>query len=170
MLQGDMVMTGSGPAAIPPMAEMEAKPDTDVIETRFGKVTVYRKHPILFSKGILGMPDRTEFCLTKFPSPKMARFKMLQSLEDDALSFITLPVDNNNPIFDAADLTQAAQELEISANELTVLLIVSVHREPKGIRLSVNARAPLLMNAVKRTAVQHVFASGKYNIRHMLAL
>lgn len=169
MLQGEMVMKGSGSPAMPPMAPTDAKPETDVIDTRFGKVTVYRKNPILFPNGILGMPDRSEFCLTNFPSPKMARFKMLQSLEDDALSFITLPIDNNNPIFDAADLAQAAQELNIPAAELTVLLIVSVHRESSGVRLSVNARAPLLVNAMKRTAVQHVFASSKYNIRHMLA-
>jgi flagellar assembly factor FliW len=167
MLHGEMVMTGSGPAI---MAQMAQKPESEVIDTRFGKVTVSRKNPITFPNGLLGMPDKSEFCLTGFPSEKMARFTLLQSLEDNALSFITLPLDTQNPIFEAADLDQAAKDLEIPLKALTILLIVSVHRDPSGAKLSVNARAPIFVNAEKRTATQYVFGTNKYNIRHMITL
>jgi len=169
MMHGEMLMTGSGPAMMP-QSVPAGKPETEVVETRFGKVTIYRKNPIIFPNGLLGLPDKSEFCLTGFPTEKMARFKLLQSLEDSGLSFITLPLDTQNPIFEAGDLEQAAKDLDIPNEQFTILLIVSVHRENGGVKLSVNARAPIFVNAAKRTATQYVFASNKYSIRHMITL
>src|SRR5690554_4772706 len=97
MYQGERLMTGSGPAVMN-QPEMPEAAGADRIETRFGQVRVYRNQPIIFPTGMLGMPEKNQFCLTTLPSPKMARFKLLQSLEDDTLSFLTLPVDVANPI------------------------------------------------------------------------
>lgn len=162
-------MTGSGPAVMNPSA-MEEPSASEVVDTRFGKVTIYRKNPIVFPNGLLGMPDKMQFCLTSFPSAKMARFKLLHSLEDSTLSFITLPVDLDNPIVDRVDMEQAARDLDIPLDQLAVLLVVSVHREAAGVKLSVNARAPIFTHAVRRTATQHVFSNAKYNIRYPLSL
>jgi flagellar assembly factor FliW len=170
MLHGEVIMTGSGPAVVSQAMQAANKPETEVFDTRFGKITVSHKNPIVFPNGLLGIPDKSNFCLTNFPSEKMARFKLLQSLEDSALSFITLPLDVQNPIYETVDMEQACKDLSVPANELTLLLIVSVHREASGVKLSVNARAPIMVHASKRTASQYVFASNKYNIRHMLSL
>lgn len=168
MLRGEVAMTGSGPAVLS-QAQPEAQ-DSDVIDTRFGKVQLYRRQPIVFPTGLLGLPDKLQFCLTNFPSPKMARFKLLQSLEDLTLSFITLPLDFANPIIERADMEQAARDLDIPVDQLATLLIVSVHREGGVTRLSVNARAPIFMHAAKRVAAQHVFSNTKYDIRRMITL
>ena len=161
------MMTGSNPAVLnQPMPEAES----DVIDTRFGKVQLYRRQPIVFPNGLLGMPDKGQFCLTNFPSEKMVRFKLLQSLEDLALSFITLPVELANSILEQADMEQAAHDLDIPADQLITLLIVSVHREPSGTRLSVNARAPIFMHAGKRLATQFVFPHIKYDLRRLITL
>lgn len=172
MYQGDVLMTGSGKAVISPaaMAAKEGAPAAvEQVDTRFGKVTISRANPIIFPSGLLGMPDKVEYALTGFPSEKFERFKLLQSLDDLSLSFITLPVEVNNGIIAREDLMQAAGDLAIPEEHLGVLLIVSVHREVNGVRLSVNARAPVLMHATKRAAYQYVFASSKYNIRHMIS-
>jgi flagellar assembly factor FliW len=166
MLQGEYRMTGSGSAMVG--HPMVAQADPEVIESRFGPVTIHASQPIVFTSGLLGMPDKTHFCLTHFPSEKMARFKLLQSLDDHTLSFITLPVDIQNPVIDRADLEQAALELNIPTDSLAVLLITSVHRESGAPRLSVNARAPLLMHADRRIASQYVFSHTKYLIRQPL--
>lgn len=173
MHQGELRMTGTGTAVVNPTALLaadaaDAKPET--VETRFGKVTISRANPIMFPSGLLGMPDKLSYALAKFPSAKFDRFKLLQSLDDDTLGFITLPLDVQNGIIARDDLLQAASDLSIPEQHLGVLLIVSVHRETSGVRLSVNARAPVLMHAEKRTAYQYVFASNKYNIRHPIAL
>lgn len=174
MYQGEFRMTGSGTAVLMQAAmdvqQREAQlPETETVDTRFGKVTVFRRNPIVFPNGVLGMPDKFQFCLTNFPAEKLARFKLLQSLDDLQLSFITLPLELENTIIERADLEQAAKDLDIATDQMALLLIVSVHRESSGVKLSVNARAPILMNAARRIAHQYVFASSKYDIRHMVS-
>lgn len=171
MLNGELRMTGSG-SAIPMQPEVAGNnaQDQEWVETRFGRVRLQRDNPIIFPNGMLGLPDRMKFCLTRFPSEKMARFMLLQSLDDPGLSFITLPLDLKNTILAEEDVLQAARDLEIAPEALAMLLVVSVHREQAGVRLSVNARAPVLVNARTRTAAQFVFSSNKYEIRHLITL
>jgi flagellar assembly factor FliW len=173
MYQGEFRMTGNGPAVLMQAAldiqQQEAQsPETETVQTRFGEVTIYRRNPIIFPNGMLGMPDKFQFCLTSFSGEKLARFKLLQSLDDMQLSFITLPLDIDNPIIEAADLQQAARDLEIPLEQMAVAVIVSVHRESGVVKLSANARAPLLMNVARRIAHQYVFGSSKYDIRHLI--
>lgn len=141
----------------------------DEIETRFGKVRMKRDNPIQFPKGLLGMPDKQNFCLIDFPIEKFREFKLLQSLDDANLSFITLPVATDNRIIEKSDIEVSCKELGFPEHETTLLLIVSVHRELKRIRLSCNARAPLFIHAAKRQAQQYVLHNNKYLVRHMLS-
>ncbi len=140
----------------------------DFIETRFGRVQVRRDKPVVFPKGMLGIPGRCHYALLEFPLKKFADFKLLQSLEDDDLSFITLPLDVDNPIIDRADLENACKELGFPLEDTAILLVVSVHREMENVRLSANARAPLFVNAPRRLAEQYVLHNNKYLVRHMI--
>lgn len=169
MNEQEIRMTGTGPAAMPPQA-MTQPGDGEIIETRFGKVAVQRKNPLVFPNGLLGMPDKFEYCLTNFPSEKLARFKLLQSLDDIELSFITLPVDIDNAIIERRDIDLACKDLQLSTDTLTLLLIVTVHRAGNNVRLSVNARAPIFVDTPRRVATQYVFHNNKYQIQHMITL
>lgn len=140
----------------------------ETIKTRFGEITVDIGKTILFARGLLGMPDKHRFVVTNFPNPKMQQFMLLQSLDDTNLSFITLPIDVKNNIIDYPDITTALQELQLSENSVAVLLIVNVHRSLEQVKLSVNARAPLFVEADHRIGVQHVFQQDRYNVQHML--
>ena len=168
LAQGDYRMTGSGPAVLSQAAAEIA--DTEVIDTRFGKVAIYRDRPIVFANGLLGMPDKSQFCLTNLPGEKLSRFTLLQSLEDLKLSFITLPVGLDNPVIAREDLEQAAKDINIPSADLVTLLIVTVHRGDGSVKLSVNARAPIFVHAERRHATQYVFPHTKYDIRHTIAL
>ena len=172
MYQGEFRMTGSQTAVLMQASEAAKKSEEaagapETIKTRFGEVTVYRNSPIIFPAGMLGIPDKFQFCLTHFPQEKLANFKLLQSLEDDNLSFITLPLDlNNNTMIDKEDLHKAADDLNVPHDALGVLVVVSVHRDALGaMKLTANLRAPLLIDTVRRLAHQHVFSSSKYDIR-----
>lgn len=169
MLHGEMVMTGSGPAVIG-QSMLSGASEAEEIDTRFGRVTVNPRQAIFFTNGLLGMPDKNSFCLTHFPSEKMARFKLLQSLDDVSLSFITLPVDIKNPLIERADLEQAAKDLEMKLEHVAVLLVVTVHRESGAARISVNTRAPILIDSARKLAAQYVFPHAKYMIRQPLSL
>jgi len=142
--------------------------EPEIIDTRFGKIMLRRDKPISFPRGLLGMPDKFHFFLTEFPSEKLNRFKLLQCLDDYKLSFITLPLDLQNGILTAEDLAVASREVGILPENLAILLIVSVHRNPEKVTLSVNARAPVLIDSAARVAVQHVFQSDKYKVQHII--
>ena len=142
--------------------------EPEVVDTRFGKITLQKQNPIAFPRGMLGMPDKFHFFLTDFPSEKLYKFKLLQCLDDYAFSFITLPLSLQNGIFTPEDIATACHELRLKVENVVILLVVSVHRTPGKVSLSVNARAPLLIDSSTRIAAQHVFQSDKYKVQHYI--
>jgi flagellar assembly factor FliW len=141
-----------------------------VIDTRFGKLTVTYDKPILFEKGLLGMSEKTQYCLLDFPVKKFAQFKLLQSLEDTKLSFITLPLQADNEFINKEDVQQACDDLQIPLEDLTILLVVTVQRAQELVSLSVNARAPIFIHSEKRFAEQYVLRNNAYEVRQPLSL
>lgn len=140
----------------------------EVVQTRFGEVRIDVSKAVYFPKGLLGMPDRPHFVLANFPGEKMPQFKLLQSLDELALSFITLPLDLANPIIEEADALRACADLEIVPQDLALLLVVSVHRSPNAVRITANARAPIMIDAARRAGVQYVFQHDKYKVQHVI--
>lgn len=170
MHYGEMNMTGTGPAMMPPPPPPTPLPANMTIASRFGAITVSPAAAIFFPNGLLGIPQRGLFCLAEFPSEKMRRFSILQSIEDHALAFITLPIDPVNPLIAQADIAQAAADLSIAMDDLLVLLVVSVKRENNVAKVTVNARAPIMVRVSQRQATQYVFPHTKYEIRQPIAL
>lgn len=159
MLQQAARLTGG---ALSPTAVRE------ILKTRFGEISIDPASAVLFSRGLLGMPNKFRFALAQFPNPKMQQFMLLQSLEEEDLSFITLPLDLNNAILSADDIRIAAHDLQIPENNLALLLIASVHRSLDGLKLSVNARAPLLIDVERKIGAQYVFQHDHYKVQHPL--
>ena len=143
-------------------------PLPEKIQSRFGMITVDKAKAVLFPVGILGMPDKHNFVLTDFPNPKLGQFKLLQSLDDEELSFITLPLELENNILDRSDVDSASRDMEIAPADLAVVLIVSVHRGMTNVQLSVNARAPIFVDTSRQAAAQYVFTSNKYKVQHFI--
>lgn len=170
-MRGELAMSSGGSHAALSAGLISQQPAGPLeIESRFGKVTVNPTQAIHFPTGLLGMPDKNLFCLARFPSEKYARFSILQSLDDHSLAFIVLPLDLKNPIIESEDLQQAASDLGLPVEDILPLLIVSVHRETGAAKLSVNARAPVLVRASLKVAAQYVFPHTKYMIRQPLTL
>ncbi len=163
-------MSSGGHAMLGAGLMTSSLPEQLEIDSRFGRITVHPSQAILFPTGLLGMPGKMNFCLARFPSEKYARFSILQSLEDHSLAFITLPLNLDNPIIDQEDIAQAAHDLALPLDDVLPLLIVSVHRETGTAKLSVNARAPLLVRVSLKLAAQYVFPHTKYEIRQPLSL
>lgn len=142
----------------------------EIISTRFGKIAIRRDKPMRFARGLLGMPEKMNFCLLDFPVKKFPQFRLLQSLDDDALSFITLPLELENSIIDREDIDKACKDLNIAAHDLAILLIVSIHRGPAEVKISVNARAPVMIDVAKREATQYVFQNNRYLVQQTLTM
>ena len=99
---------------------------------------------------------------------------MLQSTDDPELRFLVLPYADRQVPLRRADVDGACVALGIRPDDAAVLLVVTSRHEPEpggmgSQRLYANLRAPLILDTVRRTAVQHVLASPAYPVRHSLA-
>lgn len=138
------------------------------VESRFGPITINISNAVYFPSGLLGMPNNVQFCLADLPKETLEQFKLLQSLEDESLSFVVFPIDFDNPLIEKQDLQQAAEALQLEEKDTTILLITTVNRTPEKVSLSVNVRAPLLIDVERKLGAQYVLSSEKYNVRHII--
>lgn len=150
-----------------PAAEPSRSPI--VLETRFGEMSVDPDSTIRMPRGLLGFSALREFALAELPDPKYSGFRVLQSVEDASLSFIVMPYDPARGIIAPDDLTEAFGALGIGAADCLVLLIVSVRRAAAETSVSVNLRAPLMVDVRNRKAWQYVLPNQTYPVRQDLA-
>jgi flagellar assembly factor FliW len=158
-----MSMPSSAPLADEPIA-----PDAVVLDTRFGRFAFDPAQAIEFPRGILGFPSLRSFGLTSLPDPRLQQFMLLQCLTDVNLSFLVLPLTDGNGPIAPEDIDAARKELNISPENLAVVMIVSIRRVDADTQVSVNLRAPVLMDAGRRTGAQVVLTNGSYPVRHVL--
>ncbi len=141
------------------------------IQSRFGAVTARKESAIFFPYGLLGLPPSLHFVVTDIPRYKeqnLGHFKLLQCLNDHSVSFIVLPIDMDNTIVAREDISEACRALNVREENLLTLLIVSVQRSPDSLRVTVNARAPVIVDVADKAAIQYVFPTSKYEICHLL--
>jgi flagellar assembly factor FliW len=127
---------------------------------------------IRFPRGLPGFPDATHFSLRPLGGGQ-ENLLLLRSTEDPDLRFLLLPHHGRQLPLRRVDLESACTALGIPAEHAAVLLVVT--RQPDGLaaggprQLYVNLRAPVVLNTLRRTAVQHVLASPGYPIRYPLS-
>ena len=143
--------------------------DKTIIETRFGAITVNLDNAVYFPSGLLGMPDKLYFCLADFPNKENTDFKILQSLNDIDLSFAVLPLPSSNDLIDENDINNICEIIDTTPENIGIVLISSTHNTPEGTQVSVNVRAPIVINMIEQAAVQYVFPNNKYKIRHIVS-
>jgi flagellar assembly factor FliW len=141
---------------------------TLVIESRFGTLSIRPQTALFFPQGLLGFNDFRDFALADLPNGKHPQFKALQCLTDANLAFLVAPLADDSPAIDPADVEEACQTLAIARQDLAIVLIVTVRRDDDGAHVSVNLRAPVLIDTRNRVARQYVLPNNKYEIRHKL--
>lgn len=171
----EMVKVASIIAVQDPVAASED--NKEYIESRFGKIKVDLDKTISFTYGLLGMPDKIKFCLANFPDNKFDDFKILQSIDDLSLSFITLPlgtIEAASYLIDKEDLLRCSEILKLPASNMLIFLITSIHNKinPENgdneTKISVNVRAPLIIDAENYLGIQYVLPQEKYLIQHII--
>jgi flagellar assembly factor FliW len=138
------------------------------IESRFGQLELDPARAISFPQGLPGFPRATRFALAALPEAGPRGFHLLQSLDDAALGFLVLPLDPSDNLIDRQDLADAAEQMGFPPSQIAAFLIVNLHNGPEGTKVSVNLRAPVLVDVSRRIARQFVLASTSYRIRHFL--
>ena len=142
--------------------------DAVVVETQFGEIAFPKESIIRFPTGLLGFSGQAEFGLANLPDPSYGNFKLMQCLDGSGLAFLVLPMEALPDVVAEADLNDAFDALGIDAESRAALLIVTVRKVDEAVKLSVNLRAPILIDVAEKRAFQHVLANANYSIRHEL--
>lgn len=137
------------------------------VNTRiFGKVIIDEDKIITFSNGIIGYPDLTDFTLIHDEeSGKSAGMRWLQSMQKPEFA---MPVVDPLAILKNYD-PQVNDELflslgELQPEEMLVLVTVTV---PKDItKMSVNLKAPIIINAKEKKACQIITEGETYQVKY----
>lgn len=155
-------------ASIAAQREFDTTEDIKV-ESRFGSVSVQPKNAICFPHGLPGIPQSINFCITDLPNVSNNQFKLLQCLNDLAISFVVMPSVYDNALLETDDISDACAMLNINKNNLLLLFIVTVHSTPSGTKLAINAKAPLFVDVSNKIAAQYVFQHDGYEIQQFIS-
>lgn len=134
----------------------------------FGEIEVEEEKIICFEKGIIGFPDCQKFTLIfdEAEDGKRKNISWLQSIDEPAFA---LPV--MDPLMIKEDYNpQVEHELFKSLGELTpdntyVLVTVTVPENIKN--LSVNLKAPIVINVDERKAAQ-IIVEDNFPVKYMI--
>jgi flagellar assembly factor FliW len=149
-------------------ASKAALEESVTVDTQFGPMT-FRKDTILtFPNGLLGFGGVGDFALANLPDPALGNFKLMQALDGSGLGFLVLPLDALPDHIHEDDLNAAFEALSIKKDDGLVLLIVTVRKTEEATKLTVNLRAPVVIDAATRRAYQHVSQNGAYPIQYEL--
>ena len=146
------------------------KAERVVIETRFGTLEFGPENRLFLPIGLLGFADYKIFGLAEMPQPELADFRLLQSLEDEKLSFIVTPIKIDGGEVAREDLEDAALSVGIPVEAAAFVLIVTIRPMPEGSNVTVNLRAPLVIDVNRAVARQVVMANSSYPIQQPIQL
>ena len=138
------------------------------VKTRFGVIEFDLGQSLTFPKGIPGFVGYESFGLAMIPSETQSSFMLLQALEPDDLSFIVLPYEPSAGLIDAKDIEAALQNLGVAAENCAIMLIATFRRMGDSFEISVNMRAPIIIDTTSRQAWQYILPNDRYEVRHTL--
>jgi flagellar assembly factor FliW len=157
--------------------ETEARPrrpdvppagETVTVETRFGSIAFGPDDTLDLPSGLVGMPDYHRFGFAPIPDPRMGQFMLLQSLEDLQLAFLVLPIAIGEATIARIDADDACATLAVPPEDARFFVIVTLRKGDKGLVVSINLRAPLIVDSKTRIARQFVLSNPNYPVRKVL--
>ncbi|WP_119168017.1 flagellar assembly protein FliW [Algihabitans albus] len=141
-----------------------------LVETRFGTFAFDANNSLLMPSGPLGFATHRHFGLANLPDPNLAAFKLLQSLDDIDVSFVVTPLELHPGLIEPLDIEAGAKAVGMASTNLETLLIVTARTSPEGASLSINLRAPVLIDFDARTARQVVLGNPHYAVQHPITM
>ena len=135
----------------------------EVRTTRFGVIDIAEDRVITFTKGLLGFPGHTRYCLLE--PGEDACFFWLQSVEDPDLAFVI--TDPRLFVQDFSVPIRPEQMTDLSLNGLEDAQVFVVVNKV-GDQLTGNLQGPLVVNTLNKIGEQIVLAEKRWTTRHPL--
>lgn len=131
----------------------------------FGEITIDDDKIIDFPNGIVGFPDLVQFTLIHDEEKGKDSIHWLQSLQEPAFAMPVmdplLVCPDYNPEVDDDILKNIG---ELIPDETLILVTVTVPKELQA--MSVNLRAPIVINAAEKKATQVIVEGDEYPIKY----
>ena len=165
-----LTLVPTSPETVPETdAERSGDDSMVTIDTRFGPMEFGPENAVNLPRGLLGYADRHDFGLVGLPTPGLQQFMLLQSLNDADLSFVVTPLSRDGESISEEDIEDACRTLSVNSGDAAVLLVVSTRRLGNLTQISVNLRAPVIVDVEAHKAWQHVLLNSRYSVRHVLS-
>lgn len=137
----------------------------ELITKQHGTFTYNEEDIIIFKKGIMGLENLKKFIIADIKENPV--FKILQSIEDEAVGLIIISpfeVKNNYEVELKENLTE---NLSISSQKEVILYnTVTVNSDVH--KITVNLKAPIVINMDKKLGEQIIIDKEEYKIKHPL--
>jgi len=138
---------------------------------RFGRIEVEEDRVITFPRGIYGFEHCRRFFLHREPfrgRPVEAWLAWLQSVEDGDVAFLVMDPAVAFPTYRPAVPKADLETVGLAAQADGALLVIAVV-PPDTRDITVNLRAPLLVNPAERLGVQVILEDDAYPLRQPLS-
>jgi len=130
-----------------------------------GEVEAYPESFITLQEGLIGFEDHNEFVLLELADYEP--FRWLLSYTDPGLSFPLLDPEPLVPGY-AIELQESEKKaLGLEADEQPKIYVIA-SIDDEGNQVTVNLRAPLVVNLRNQSARQVVLSDGRWEIQHPL--
>lgn len=136
----------------------------EILSPVHGKITYDEDEIINFEKSIPGFNDVKRFILKEIEG---SSFKLLQSIDDVTVGFVVISPFEVEENYEINLSEEVIKTLEIK-EATDVLLYSLVTLNSKVEKITVNLKAPVVINVNNKKAEQFIIDKEKYKIKHPL--
>ena len=154
-----------------PEALLSSMADSDIITitNHLGTFEFSPAQVLQFDNGLVGFVNLERFAIANMPNADMQDFKLLQSLDVPELSFIVLPAGPEGGPLAPTDVDELSKNFKIAKENLAFLFIVTIRMVNDAVKVTMNLRAPILLDTAKKTGRQFILPNQDYSVQHELA-
>lgn len=140
------------------------------INTRdYGKIEVDETAIIRFDDGIIGFSGYRDYVLLN-DGADQSPFRCLQSIDESGLAFIVLDPCSVRPDYEISIDENLTELLSIKDADISDVVVLSIAVVPDDVKnMSVNLKAPIIINAASRRGAQYIVDGADYGVRHLIS-
>lgn len=133
--------------------------------SRFAEIDVDESKIIEMKSGILGFGHLNRFIMVLHEEG--SPFHWFQSLDDGSIAFIVMNPFVIKPDYEPEIDDQTLEMLEVDqAGDIDLKVILTIRSEP--VKMTVNLRAPLVINKQRKLASQVVLSDEQYPVQYLI--
>lgn len=134
--------------------------------THFGEIEISEEDIIEFEEGILGFEDIHRYGIISGEDPE-SPFKWIQAIEKPELAFALVNPFAIKKDYEFELKDEDANFLGIDSPSQVVVFAILVVPEDTT-KISMNLKAPIVLNTNNKKAAQIILDSDKYTVRHFI--